>query len=469
MRHLSKILLCTLLLIWMIGFIISCGTTQSLLDSAEHDEYVEEVVSPYYTNPISHLVLDFQVSKESIIDSFEVVLDSLLSQPIYLAEYDVAYNLDRIDHCGIRIDDKLLTLDVPLGVTIVKKTMLGTAEAKGKLNISFESLLEVDRFWNLSTSTLVKSHEWIEKPKFKIGFISLPITKIINFAFDKTKGLMTEGIDKSLSENFDMREYAQIISGFLMSPYQLNETKGGWMYMTADSSFLKSATDYEHYVGSSFYVPLYMSVQTDYPDQINHQEIVPPSFHWKEDMPDSSSMRLLVDLRYDYLTELAKENFLNRTFKNGGKEVKVEDLQISGGDNRIIVNCQTSGSFNGNITISGRPVYQDYVLTADDIKWDLKTKNILHKAGTWIAKGFIHDQLNEMLTFNLDEYIEIAQGELENKLTELEKARDLKVDVEWGTIDINSIQSDRFKLTGLMEAKLKINVEINDLKKVSMF
>ncbi len=93
--------------------------------------------------------------------------------------------------------------------------------------------------------------------------------------------------------------------------------------------------------------------------------------------------------------------------------VNEEDLIIYGETNRIGVKIQTSGSLKGLITIEGEPYYNDDILRARELSWSVEKKNILHKAAAWIKKGFIHDQLEEKLVFNLNNYIYRAQSELE--------------------------------------------------------
>lgn len=431
--------------------------------------YEEEPVSPYYTNPRSDLVFSFKISKASMSDTLNAILDSMLVDAIDFDEYDVTVAMKRVDLSTIKMIDRSMQISVPLDVVIFKQSMFGTLTANGTLKLDFESDLNIDPNWNLITYTSLEDYSWIEKPKFSAGLISIPITTLTNTIIDKSKHLLTRGIDEGLKENFSMRTYVDEITDLLLTPYQLDSTFGGWIYMMADSTYLAPAQDEYNYSSSKFYAPMYMKVQSSYPYDINNDNIAPPIFSWKRDIPESTTFRVRVDLTYDYLTSLAKKNFQNQTFKNGGKEVTIEDLVIYGEDNLLKVACKTSGSFNGNIIIGGRPHYDDNILQAKNLELDVSTKNIFHKTGSWLAKGYIRNQLDKMLYFDITEYLEQAKDEIELKLSELKKDKNITIDIDWGEIDINSIQIKNNRLDGLMEASLKVDIVVDDLNKLSTF
>lgn len=447
---------------------MACSSPKALSEITK-STYVEEAVSPYYTNPKSDIVFSFKISKSSMSDSLDLILDSLLVGSLKLEDSGITVAMSRVDSSSIKMVGYTLETDVPLNVILYKSTMLGTFTAAGQILMKFESDLDIDRNWNLVSYTTLNSHEWIQEPRFRTGILSIPITGLTDAVIKRTKMYLTEGIDISLEENFSLREYVDEVTDVLLTPYKLDSTFGGWIYMMADSTFLAPAQDEANYSSSKFYAPMYMKVQTNYPYDINNDNIAPPIFSWKQDIPDSSKFRVRVDLRYDYLTALAKQNFLNRTFKNGGKEIKIEDLVIFGDDNLLKVACKTSGSFNGNIVIGGTPDYNDNILQAKNLALDIKTKNLFHKTGSFLAKGFIRNQLNKMLYFDITDYLEQSKEEIEKKLSELKESKNITVDVGWGEIDINSIQIKEHKLDGLMEAALKVDIIVEDLKKLNTF
>jgi hypothetical protein len=237
--------------------------------------------------------------------------------------------------------------------------------------------------------------------------------------------------------------------------------------MRADSAFLAPVSNDEYYTVSKLYTPLSMIMQSRIPTFSDNTTKL-PLFAWKEDIPDSSTFRLWTDVQYDYLNNIAKRNFIGQTFSSGSKSVTVEDLRIYGNNNRLFVTCRTTGSFRGEITIAGVPHYQDGILSAKDIEWQIKTGNVLHQAASWLGKGYIYDQLNQMLTFDITQYAERAKEEIALKLNELKENRKLSIDIEWGPISIDQMRTRMDGLQGLMEVKMKVHVIIDDLSKLQM-
>ena len=157
---------------------VACSGPKELSQLTKSDNFIEEPVSPYYTNPRSDLVFSFKISKTSMSDSLDIILDSMLLESIEFEDYGFTVGMNRIDSSTIEMVERSMQISVPLNVIIYKNTMLGTLTASGKLKLDFDSDLDIDRNWNLITFTSLDNYEWIEKPKFNAGFITVPITKM---------------------------------------------------------------------------------------------------------------------------------------------------------------------------------------------------------------------------------------------------------------------------------------------------
>lgn len=444
----------------------SCSTNRTLSPYSK-TFYQYTLDSTEVTVPQSDFILSFEIAKHSIIDSFGVMLDNIMADPWTYEEQNLTIQLTRMDNGQLSTQNKKVLISLPLNIQVSKPSFVGDMKAYGKVNVSFMSELSIDANWNLTTKTTIVDYTWIERPTFNLGVITLPIQWISDEVIRRIKDQLTTAIDESILANFDLPIQMSDITQTLLTPYQLDSTVGGWVSMTADSAHLAPVRDDEHYTISRLYTPVRMSVLSRQPINDPIQSEILPPFSWKEDIGDSTHFNLWVDLHYDYLTKIARQNFINHTFKNGNQEVKIEDLTIYGDKSRLYVKCQTSGSFNGEIIIAGIPVYKDGMLKAEDIEWDIHTKNLFHKAASWLGKGYIHDQLNTMLVFDIEDYLTRAKAEISTKLDELKKNRQVTIEIEWGQFNLNQLHTGQEALQALMSVKMKIHIIIDDLKKLS--
>jgi hypothetical protein len=448
--------------------ISSCSTNSLLSPYPLQENQMKDTLESVIHIPQSDIVLSFEISKHSIVDSFGVIIDSILSEPFTFPEQNLQVQLTRFDQGTMFTQGKRLLATIPMNIKVTKKSFIGEMEAFGKANITFLSDIEIDATWNMTTHTIMEDYTWVEKPKFKMGFITLPIQWISDEIVRRFKTQIVQSIDEGISQNFNLSQEMSEITTNLFQPYQLDSTAGGWIQMSADSVHLAPVIDNELYTISRLYAPVHMVVKSRASMYTQEIKTPLPPFSWKENISDTSLFRLWIDLDYDYLTQIARANFVNQTFKNGDKEVKVENLWITGDDNRLIVRCLTTGSFKGEITIAGTPIYENGILTAKNLEWNISTGNLLHKAASWLGKGYIHDQLNTMLTFKINDYVDRAKAEISNKLNQLKNDRQITIDIQWGQFEIDQLNTQRAGLKGLMEVALRIHIIIDDLRKLSI-
>ncbi len=437
----------------------SCGSNKDLMEKNTYDTRVETTPLTQST-PLSTLAFEYKINKTGLNSYFNGYLDSMfLSSWDYPEEHVEAY-ITRMRSGTLECQDKRILITLPLQIDLDKKTLIGKWSAYGEILLTIVTDLDVNSNWNIDTKTEIINYEWIQTPKMKFGFIDIPIKSIANNISNRIKPFIEESIDAAVRENFDLREQASALLNPILQPYTLNQSVGGWITMNADSIHFSPWVNEEDYISGKIYAPFNTVVTTAQPED---QKVELPPFTWNTSIGSISTFKVQADLGYQYLTDLAKSNFVNKAFKNGKRVVKVEDLTIYGGPNRIGVEIQTSGSFKGLIKIEGEPYYNEGVLRARNLSWSVDTKNILHKAAAWIKKGFIHDQLEETLVFDLNSYINTAQSELYDVLADIKSERAIEFNLRWGKYDLLNLDCQESGLSFLMVLNVQIETVIDEL------
>ncbi len=439
--------------------IVSCTSTEVITKeiSSTHmpkPELPKEI-------PTSEITLTYEISKWAMSKYLDEVLDSIFAETFSFPDQNVEVHISRMKNGSVEVLGQRVLTTIPIYVDIDKSTFVGNLSAYGEMELKIVSDIDIATDWQMTTFTEVIDYQWTVSPKVKLGIIDLPIQTITDNLLDKVKPIIEKNIDEGIKENYSLKENISSLGEVLFTPYQLDSTAGGWIKMKADSVHMSPWENKENYSQGKIYTKMTMMMDSNPADTLSDKRI--PPFSWKESINDNSTFRLWADLSYDYLTKIVQSNFLGQTFKNGSREVKVEDVIITGDQDQIIVQARTSGSFNGTITISGQPVYKDGILRATNILWDVKTNNLLHKAATWIKKGFIHDQLNNMLVFDLESYLERTKGEIYNYLSDLKRSSDIDVTIDWHNIGLSDIRTEKEGLVTMMQADMTIHVIVDDI------
>ncbi|MBK7634294.1 MAG: DUF4403 family protein [Saprospiraceae bacterium] len=133
-------------------------------------------------------------------DTFNNAISEVFKGNFDLPEYDVKLTLSKPRPASVEIEGKSVLVVVPITVNVLKKTFLADLTAKGTLEMSFVTDLDIDSLWNMKTTTKLGYHRWIEKPKLSIVGLNLPIESISDAAINRSKSVIESSIDESVRE-----------------------------------------------------------------------------------------------------------------------------------------------------------------------------------------------------------------------------------------------------------------------------
>ena len=412
--------------------------------------------------PLSTLAFDYKIKKEGLNQYFNHYIDSVFQESWSYPEEGVKAFLTRMNTGTVELQDKRLLINLPIQIDLDKSTLLGKWSAYGELVLTIISDIDISSDWSINTTTDIVHYEWKDAPKVKMGVLDIPIKSLANLISSRIKPSIEESIDEAVKVNFDLKEQALLLLNPILLPYQLHQSVGGWIVMSADSIHFSPWVNEENYVSGKIYAAFKTKVISNEPT-IRFIEL--PPFTWNSGIGSISTFKVFGDLSYDYLTELARSSFINKSYKSGTRVIKVEDLNIYGQKDLIGVNLKTSGSFKGLITIEGTPNYDSGILSASNLRWSIKTKNILHKAAAWMKKGYIHEQLEKTLNFDLYKYVNTAQTEVYNNLAQIKRDTDVDLNLHWGHHELTNLSSDDRGINILMKLSVQIRATIDKLPK----
>lgn len=128
----------------------------------------------------------------------------------------------------VEIEGNILVV-LPLAIQVEKNTFLANLKAKGVLELTFVTNVDVDTIWNLSTKTSLSTHKWLEKPKLSIAGLNLPIETISNLVIKNTKKQIEQSIDASVKESFTLKQKMKETMAIFDQPMQMDVSNGGWL------------------------------------------------------------------------------------------------------------------------------------------------------------------------------------------------------------------------------------------------
>jgi hypothetical protein len=313
------------------------------------------------------------------------------------------------------VKNNVLKVDVPLKVWIDKGLgALGVYTYKNtefRLVMSFHLVYNITKDWKLTTKTLKNSYTWTQKPSLNFVSLQVPITPIVEKILDKKQGEYANLIDEQIAKNLDLKTQIIDVWNLMKEPQKVSDDYNTWLAIIPQNIEALPFTQDAAHIKSAFKVNIKVVSSIGFDSSLKTPLVkdVPP-LNYKLFNYDSFSLNTLVTIPYPEATRIAKKKFINQDFSfNEDKyKVTVNDIVLYASNNQLVIETDLSGSFNGKVFIQGDIYYDEVkrIVKMRNLEFDMKTKNLLHKAATWLFNGKIERNLQENFEMPVSELLD---------------------------------------------------------------
>lgn len=421
-------------------------------------------------NLSTDIVINYRLDKAGLRDTFNRAIDDALKGNFDIPDYDIKMTLSKARPATVEIEGKNLLVVVPVTVNLEKSTFLADLKAKGTMEMNFITDVDIDSVWNVKTATSLSYHRWIEKPKLSVGAINIPIQTISDIALSKTKYLIEQGINESVNSNMDVKQKMKENMKMFDQPMRFDTSISAWLNIKPEKFFINKVKNSKLYAEGKVSIKGTSTFSTYKPQAFAVSKNL-PRVYWNESIPDSSVFRLAADIKTSDINPVLKANLDGKTFSTGDKSITLSNIITNCDYEFLRVITDVQGAANGTLVIKGKPVYDKVAngFRMENIDIQFKTKNVLHKAAAWIAEGKIRQELEEKLTFNINETIRDVQKSIDNQLADFNKKYDLDMKLGLGSVGVESFKLKPGQIEAVMVTRFYLEVGIRDLRSFNRF
>lgn len=414
--------------------------------------------------------LPFKLKKESISDTFNAVLDTLMQRDIiHIEEYNIDLNLQKLGAAHIEIEGRQVLIDFPLRLLAEKKTFLQKIEVEGDLKISLISEIDIDDHWNLTSDTDLVDYVWINKPEVKMGVFSLPIERMMNIMIERSKEKLIQSIDEAVRTKVPLADNVSNVVGLLNRQISIDDKNDLQLKIELDSIGVTDALNGPDWTEGILRLSGNTHVTEEIKSAVTNRPS--PSFAWIDSMEadPQSELYFNLDMPLDQLSTLAKSKFVGRKFVEGGQEITINNIELRGLDAKLGLIADVTGSYDGQIFISMIPVFDAETKSFEgkEVELSLITKNVLHKALGWMLQGRIKKELEKSMQFSLTQLVKPIQDQINLQLENLNKEDILQLSAEILDINIEAFRFSKHKIHGIIYVPLVLEAQIFDLSNMN--
>ncbi|MCL6103503.1 MAG: DUF4403 family protein [Bacteroidetes bacterium] len=372
--------------------------------------------------------------------------------------------------------DDLLSWEIPLRVDI-KKTALFIAfnhpfgdimEANGEIKLKFKTRLSVNRDWSIKTVTTPEDYEWIRKPTVKIGGFTIPVTAIANILLRFNLDSYSQNIDKTIENSFDFRKYAEKGWQMLFEPFKIPGDYNAWLSMTPYSISLLPVKGTNGSIRFGFVVNSDAECLLDKQPPVGKASGLPVIKPL--DMPcDTFRINLLTDIPYSTIERLTLREIHDSVYTFGKKRLTFESIHIYGTNGKMAIEMKVKGSIKGTMYLTGTPYFNsaDTTLQVRDLKFDLKTRNLLVKSARWMFNGKIERTITRAIAIPFNTNVREIESNLTGFMNHYQLGYGFELNGKLAKITVSDIMltPESVKANLVFSGKLAIGIEEMALKK----
>jgi len=315
------------------------------------------------------------------------------------------------------IDTNRIKYTVPLDLWVKYDAGFTYVEGEGEIALKMVTDLSIREDWSVDTKTKIITHEWLRKPKIRMAGMSLPVSALANLALRTGRRRITGQIDTLLRENIDLKTRMTELWKQMFQPLQVSPEYNTWLIVNPQSVGMTALESDAESVFSTVVVESQPQIKLGQkPDSLPPTPL--PPFRFLEASNDTFQLNLNTQVTYREAERLAKAEMVGETFESGKRSVTVEDLEIYGKGDKLVVNTVLSGSYAGEVYLEGEPVYDRKKNRIEVKKMDytLSTRNFLHKSAGWLLKSAIKNRIQESMDFYLDENLGAMEDQIRQQL-----------------------------------------------------
>jgi len=451
----------------LLCFLFSCKTQLSTLKPDEN--YIAPAMNTKPSTIAMGIDLDIPQLEKGINNSFK----GTIYEDNNIEDDNVMVKVIKQQDIRFSVVGSTIKCNLPLKIWVryrYKKTVLGVPvstdyEATGAMNIDVSSAFSLTKDWKIATATTIGKYVWTETPKINAAGINIPVTFVADMAIKSLKGKISSSIDKSISDNFNLRSTMEQTWNVMQNPINVNKDYDVWLKINPVALYstpivgvgnkisfkLGMNSLIETSVGSALTAPATKTKLPDY-QMVN---AIKPEFQ----------INTNINVSFDKITELAQKYVVGQEFKEGRKHVKITSITMFGQGENIVVVINVEGSANGTVYCIGKLQYdnQTQALKITDFDFEMKTRNALLKSANWLLHKNFLKMIEPMLTISLKDQMQgaITSSNSFLKSYQIRKGATLNGNLNQITLDKITITPHSIILGGAASGSLKI--ELGDL------
>ena len=455
----STRLFCLLLLLY------SCRSADTFTAKRPAEKYMHPD-SVSFAHDISTLNLPIDIPVAEIENQLNQQLTGLLYEDDKLDDDNLLLKVWKRENLTVNANGSAFDIKIPLKIWVKAGKFGIFKELEFALNAKISTQLSLTPDWQLRTVTTPKGYDWVSKPVFKLGFIEIPITGIIEKVLDEQIPQVSKELDKYVGEKVEIKKYVQQAWIQMQTPYQVSQEYDTWLKVTPLEVLMTPIQGTGKSAGTRLGIRTFTeTIVGEKPEVIVNDKL--PPLKLVTSMADDFTIGLSSEISHKQAEKLLSAMMVGQTytFQDGKYNITVKSLELYGNQERLIIATQLEGSLNGKVYFAGVPFYnpQTRSLEIKNLDYEIDTKNKLLKAASWLAHGKFTKMLAQNFKFPVGDQIDQAKKTLQDNLKDYKLSKGVFLTGTLQKLEPKNVYITTKSIIATLEATGKASIRIEGL------
>lgn len=447
----------TFLVVLSVVILSACKTSQPARPMEEYQALQE--------SPSSMLNIPVDIDVRELEKSLNEQLKGLLYEDDDIRDGDkMMIRAVKRENIRLSVDSNLIKYRVPLALWIKYDLGISKVEADGDIALSFKTAFDISRDWSVTTKTEIEGYDWLEKPRLKMGSFNLPISFIADLVLKNSKSVITRNIDQVVREQFNLRNMVQDAWKQMFQPILVSEAYNTWLTVNPQFIGMTPLQMKGNKIAGTILVEGKPQVRIGQkPGAITPPPL--PPLQITRETGDDFTLHINTEITYEEAERLAKAQLQGQTFSQGRRSVSIQDIELYGQGDKIVVNTVLTGSYKGSIYLVGKPVYNHAknAIDVESLDYTLDTRSFLAKSAGWLLKSAIKKKIEENMNFLLEYNLREMQAQFQQQLSNYKVTEKITLKGELHELGIQNAYLSQESIIVDLALKGKLNVLVKGL------
>jgi hypothetical protein len=338
---------------------------------------------------------------------------------------------------------------------------------KTELVLKVASWIDLDKDWNLVTSSEIRDIHWVKEPSVQVGRFKFNLSKQVNKILNERKDTLVSMLDRAAFEQIDLKKVIDKLWSDIQKPIYLHKNDPEvFLKNRASSIYGRLVRENTREITMDLMLKSYAVASLD-------ESLLPatnpqlPAFVAMQ--PEHADFKIAIHgiMTYADINKNVNKFLKDQEVTVKGYSAKIKDIELYGSGQELVVKIDVKGDIKGSLFAIGELNFDvaEKVFSIHNFRYDIDTEDQLVRTAAIFLKDRIMEEVQKHLQYSMRQQLDDLPQLIATAIAEGKAGETISLQID--ALDVTGWQS---LITGsniqfIIAAAGKADLRLEQLKK----